>query len=74
MMTNKENEAERNLLVTRHKMHEDPYRVFNIAFSLMTVIPFLVFFYVLVTELFGVEILAGKVGGVLLIALGIAML
>ncbi len=73
-MINKRNELERNVLLKEHEMHEDPYRLFNIAFSLMTVIPFLIFFYLLVTELFGIEILTGKVGGILTITLGIAIL
>jgi len=40
----------------------------------MSIIPFLVFFYLLVSEFFGIEILAGRIGGILIITLEIALL
>ena len=41
---------------------EKPFRKLNIAFSLMTIIPFLVFLYLLTTRLFSVSIMIGDVG------------
>ena len=73
-MTQKRSGEERNLLLVEHELQENPYRGFNVAFALMTVIPFLIFFYLLVTEFFGIEILTGKVGGILSISLAVAIL
>ena len=47
----------------------DPFRKFKFAFALMTVIPFLVFIYLLVVRLFSVKILFGDIGLVLFISI-----
>jgi len=55
------------------ELKSDPYRKFNIAFSLMSVIPFLVFFYLLATKTFTLNILAGEVGIILFISIFISL-
>lgn len=51
----------------------NPYRKFNIAFSLMSVMPFLVFFYLLVAKLFTFTILVGNTGFLLFISIVISL-
>jgi signal transduction histidine kinase len=50
----------------------DPFRKFKVAFALMTVIPFLVFIYLLVARLFSVQILFGDIGLVISISIFIS--
>lgn len=52
---------------------EDPFRRFNVAFALMSVIPFLVSLYILVTRLFSFDILVGDVGLVLFISILVSL-
>ncbi len=54
------------------ELKENPFYKFNLAFSLMSVIPFLVFFYLLVSQLSSLNVLEGHVGLVLSLALFIA--
>ncbi|MFA5143710.1 MAG: HAMP domain-containing sensor histidine kinase [Candidatus Omnitrophota bacterium] len=54
------------------ELKENPYRKFNIAFSLMTVIPFLTFFYILVSTS-SLDVLAGQAGGILFVCLVMAI-
>lgn len=51
------------------ELKENPYRQFKVAFSLMSIIPFLVFFYLLVTRLFTIDILIGNIGFLLFISI-----
>lgn len=55
------------------ELDQRPYHAFNIAFSLMTLLPLLAVFYLLVNELFTIEILSGQIGLVLFIALVISL-
>jgi len=45
----------------------DPYRKFNIIFSLMSIIPMLVFFYFLTVQIASIEILTTNVGFAMLV-------
>ena len=45
------------------ELGENPYHKFNIAFSLMTIIPFLAFFYILI-NISSLDALAGQAGGI----------
>jgi signal transduction histidine kinase len=54
------------------ELKDNPYRKFNIAFALMTIIPFLAFFYILIS-ISSLDALAGQTGGILLICLVIAI-
>jgi len=54
------------------ELKENPFYKFNLAFSLMSVIPFLVFFYLLASQLSSLNILEGHVGLVLSLTLFIA--
>jgi len=57
-----------------HELNENPYKKFNVAFTLMSIIPFLVFFYLLVSKLFSIDILAGDIGLIMLVTLVISLL
>jgi len=46
----------------------NPHRKFNTAFALMSIIPFLVFLYLLVGRLFTLDILSGNIGFIVAIA------
>lgn len=72
---NKQNKiaVDTGLNVVLQELEENPYRKFKIAFSLMSIIPFLVFFYLLVSRLFTMEILASDIGIVLFIAIFISL-
>lgn len=63
----------KGLDVVLQELKENPYRKFNIAFSLMSVIPFLVFFYLLASRLFTIDIFVGDIGLVLFIAIVISL-
>ena len=55
-----------------HELGTDPFRRFKVAFALMTVIPFLVFIYLLVVRFFSAKILFGDIGLVLSISIFIS--
>lgn len=55
------------------ELKENPFRKFNIAFSLMSIIPFLVFFYLLLTRFFSITILIGDIGAILFISILISL-
>ena len=54
------------------ELKENPFYKFNLAFSLMRVIPFLLFFYLLGSQLSSLNVLEGHVGLVLSLTLFIA--
>ncbi|MFH1877251.1 MAG: HAMP domain-containing sensor histidine kinase [Candidatus Omnitrophota bacterium] len=62
---------ERDLIV--QEFHEDPFRKFNVVFSLMSIIPFLVFLYLIIARLFTPEVLSGDIGVILCISLFISI-
>ncbi|MHB8154928.1 MAG: hypothetical protein ACYDFR_02615 [Candidatus Omnitrophota bacterium] len=47
------------------ELKENPYKQLNIAFSLMVIVPFLVFFYLLINRLFTLDVLIGNTGFIL---------
>ena len=55
------------------ELKENPYRKFNLAFSLMVVMPFLVFLYILVNRLFSFNVLVGNIGAILFLSLFISV-
>ena len=65
------NKADHKLVM--QELKENPYKKLNIAFSLMVVVPFLVFFYLLTSKLFTPEILIGNTGFILFTSLFIAL-
>jgi len=60
------------LKLVLQELNENPYQKFNIAFSLMSIIPFLVFFYALTNKLFYINIFIGNLGLVLFISIFIS--
>ncbi|MCX5695353.1 MAG: HAMP domain-containing sensor histidine kinase [Candidatus Omnitrophica bacterium] len=68
---NKSQELGLNLIL--QELKENPYRKFNLAFSLMVIMPFLVFLYILVNRLFSFNILIGNIGAILLLSLFISV-
>ena len=61
------------LKLVLQELGEDPYHQLNITFALTTIIPFLVFLYLLVVKFFTFDIFAGNTGIVVLFALLVAM-
>ena len=55
------------------ELKQNPYRNFSIIFALTSIIPFLLFFYLLVGRLFSFNILVGNVGLVLFISISISV-
>lgn len=55
------------------ELGESPFKKFKEAFALMSIIPFLVFFYILVGKLFSISILEGEVGLILSVIIIIAI-
>lgn len=66
---NKNNNLEKDVRLVLQELKDNPYRKFNLAFSLMSVIPLLVFFYILAAKLFTFHILVGNIGLMLLICI-----
>ncbi|MGB2661923.1 MAG: HAMP domain-containing sensor histidine kinase [Candidatus Omnitrophota bacterium] len=73
-MGNQETKAAREeMKLVVQEIKENPYQKFEIAFALMSIIPFLVFVYLLATRLFTVEVLIGDIGLVLFISITLSM-
>lgn len=72
-MKNQVGNVETGLKLVLQELKENPYQKFHIAFSLMSVIPFLVFFYLLATKLFTINIFAGDIGIVLFISIFLSL-
>jgi len=64
---------DQSLKLVLQELREDPRRKFNIAFSLMSIVPFLVFFYILVNRLFTIDILTGNIGFMLAVTIFISV-
>ena len=64
----------RSLKLVLQELKEDPYKKFNSAFALMSVIPFLVFVYVLAARLFTLDILCGDIGLIVFISMIVSLL
>jgi two-component system sensor histidine kinase VicK len=64
---------ERDFKLVLQELKENPYRKFNLAFSLMSVIPLLVFLYILAAKLFTFHILTGNIGLIILICILISV-
>lgn len=74
-MAKQTKEDNRNkIAVSSQDLTKKQYHQLNIAFSLMTVIPFLVFFYILCTRLFSINIVIGDIGLAIAVALYLAFL
>jgi signal transduction histidine kinase len=55
------------------EIKENPFQKFEVAFALMSIIPFLVFVYLLATRLFTVDVLIGDIGLVLFISITLSL-
>ncbi|MCX5698320.1 MAG: HAMP domain-containing sensor histidine kinase [Candidatus Omnitrophica bacterium] len=55
------------------ELKENPYKKLNIAFSLMVIVPFLVFLYLLISRLFTLDVLIGNTGFILATAFFISL-
>jgi len=62
-----------SLKLVLQELREDPRRKFNVAFSLMSIVPFLVFFYILASRLFTIDILASNIGFILSVTIFISI-
>ncbi|MBN3039397.1 MAG: HAMP domain-containing histidine kinase [Candidatus Omnitrophica bacterium] len=69
----KDKQKDKNLSkLVLQELEKNPYREFNIAFALMSVIPFLAFLYILSTK-FSQSVLMGHTGAVFFIAIIISL-
>lgn len=73
-MTKEKNDTPAGSGAVVQELKENPYRKFNLAFSLMSIIPFLAFFYLLINRLFTLNILVGDIGLILSITILISLL
>ena len=71
-MDKKITDSHKLALIVR-ELKENPYRKFNFAFYLMSLIPFLVFLYLLVARFFTWNILFGDIGVIILASAVIAL-
>jgi signal transduction histidine kinase len=62
-----------NHKLVMQELKENPYKKLNIAFSLMVIVPFLVFFYLLTSKLFTLNVLTGNTGFILATSLFISL-
>lgn len=69
----KEKIDDQSLKLVLQELGEDPRHKFTIAFSLMSIVPFLVFFYILVNRLFTIDVLVGSIGFMLAITIFISI-
>ena len=74
MRNKKTDETDRGLGLVLQELKENPYKKFNIAFALMSIIPFLVFVYILAGRLFTFDIFRGDIGAVVFIAMMVSFL
>lgn len=65
--------ANKELNLVLQELKENPFQKFHLAFCLMSLIPFLVFFYLLAARLFSFDILLGDIGLVLFITIFISL-
>jgi signal transduction histidine kinase len=66
-------EADAEMRLVLQELKENPYQRFEVAFALMSIIPFLVFLYLLASRLFTVEVLTGDVGLILFISISLSL-
>ncbi|MFH1414418.1 MAG: HAMP domain-containing sensor histidine kinase [Candidatus Omnitrophota bacterium] len=65
--------ANKELNLVLQELKENPFEKFHLAFCLMSLIPFLVFFYLLAARLFSFDILLGDIGLVLFLTIFISV-
>lgn len=74
MSKEKDHATEHGLEMVLQELEGNPYRRFNIAFALMSIIPFLVFFYILAARLFTFDILCGDIGVIIFLSMIISFM
>lgn len=72
-MKMQDKQIEIGLKLVLKELKDNPYQKFNYAFALMSVIPFLVFIYLMVTKLFTFDILIGSVGFILMMSIFVSL-
>ncbi|MFH1354869.1 MAG: HAMP domain-containing sensor histidine kinase [Candidatus Omnitrophota bacterium] len=65
--------ADKEVNLVLQELKENPFQKFHLAFCLMSLIPFLVFFYLLAARLFSFDILLGDIGLVLFLTIFISV-
>jgi signal transduction histidine kinase len=74
MRKKKAGNSDSGLNLVLQELKENPYKKFNIAFALMSVIPFLVFAYILAARLFTFNIFRGDIGAAVFISIMVSLL
>ncbi|MGB2600982.1 MAG: HAMP domain-containing sensor histidine kinase [Candidatus Omnitrophota bacterium] len=55
------------------EFHENPYQKFNLAFALMSIIPFMAFFYLIAARLFTIHVLVGDIAVVMGVSIFVSL-
>ena len=71
MKKQKKNDKTEKLFL--QEFHENPYQKFNLAFALMSVIPFMAFFYLLAARLFTIHVFIGDIGAVMAVSVFVSL-
>ena len=66
-------ETDQEMRLVLQELKENPFQRFELAFALMSIIPFLVFLYLLASRLFTVEVFTGDVGLVMFISITLSL-
>ena len=74
MEDKKNEESVTGVKLVFQELKDNPYKKFNVAFALMSVIPFLVFVYVLAARLFTFDVLRGDIGLIVFISMMVSLL
>ncbi|MDD5432701.1 MAG: HAMP domain-containing sensor histidine kinase [Candidatus Omnitrophica bacterium] len=72
MAENKQDKVIKEQLVLQ-ELGQNPFQKFNTAFALMSIIPFLVFFWILGAKLFNINVFVGDVGLFLFVSLVVSV-
>lgn len=74
MINKKDCESEHGLRLVMQELDDNPYKKFNMAFALMSIIPFLVFVYIIASRLFTLNIFCGNIGLIVFMSMAVSFL
>jgi signal transduction histidine kinase len=74
MIKKNDHESKHGLKLVLQELDDNPYKRFNMAFALMSIIPFLVFVYIIAARLFTLDIFCGDVGLIVFLTMAVAFL
>ena len=74
MINKKDCESEGGLRLVPQELDDNPYKKFNMAFALMSIIPFLVFVYIIASRLFTLNIFCSDIGLIVFMSMAVSFL